>query len=1646
MKSIYKSKLLSLLLSLALVLSLFSGLGIAAGAEPVVAVPIAAQMDTVSLDGKLMLADEAEDIQARIEAESAAHAQAQALMAAEAVTIPIGTHITVGGTYDLDSTATRGTIYIDTSEAVTLRGSWSGAAGTANNYVSIDATGAKSGADLTLQNLWIHQPYNYGRVLDFVGPNNVLRSLGTNILESDDEYNYANVHVGAAYGTTPTTELTIYGTPVTDATGGLYIFKNSEAAAIGGDPYEECGVITFAGGKTYVKGLGVGAVIGGDARDKNGDITISGGQLSVVAGARGAGIGSSNQGACAGDVYITGGSTLINVDLSGSAIGYGASGSQGGDLYMLGGSLKVMVDRNAATYWGTTPNTDTISNIAITANIHYDSQQPYVAADVAEVDIGSLQVTGNLMVTAAPTDGKAAVLYDDVGLNQTEYIAGTPAYTPSNWVTDSSVNKLYVYLPVTPTTGGLVVSDGTSAGVTGSAYAYNPAPPNKSTAFDISGSVGLATVNLNGGRDYTTYVSGIALTSITVPSGSSFDFFAQPATGDTVTGAAVSGGGTVADNGGANYTLTGAVNGSTVTVETDSGVSYGVTFAGTHANAYLNGARVTQASVGSGDSLTFTVGTDDSYFLGAVTPSNGSVATNPDGSYTLSGLTGDSVVTITTTQVVRTVTFSGTGATGVVRGFASASAQVGNGGTLIFRVKPYLGYTAGTVTASAGTLSGPDAQGNYTLSNITANSTVTISTSADNGSWFGSDASGAYADTSWHTGASPYTIADAADLAGLAVLVNGGTTFANEVVTLTGNIDLSAHTWVPVGGGRLYADSKPVSTAPYFAGIFDGAGNTVSGIDIASAADTRGLGAFGLFGYVRGGDVVNLTVAGEIEFIGEEDSPGGVNAIGGAVGYTTGSVYNVTNAVHLDVFGINSSEMGGVVGVVSNGGGAASYVQYCANTIMIEGRSRLGGVVGAAYCVTQDGVIIDQSYNTGTVIAHLSYGNSYVGGVVGYCAGYIRHCYNAEVVEIGASGYINAGGIVGILSGSGATGPYGRLSDSFNTGLLRFKTANPDAVLEPLWADNDGSANVVVTDVVYLDSSVLNPDGTNKTQDEMGAAVTDIAPQTAQQMGDTTALPVYLSGDYYDPGDPNPTLKWQNPAVGAVGPVYVDVARSQNGDGSAGNPYNNMADALNAQSRFRSTIYVLSPVTYTGVSTEIISLAGDSGRIVRAFDGASETGALFTVNMNASLTVSAGIIEGQSSEQTRASGPLFSLADNGNLTIGSATLRGNKSTTAGGAINAGGGTLSVLSGALITGNQSSQNGGAISVSGGTASIAGQLINNKAASGGGLAVSGGAVTMTNGAISDNYIGTTYGFNGGGVYSSGGTFEMSNGEISGNTAGYGGGVYVDVNGSVELSGGYVSDNLAANGSGGGAYVNGSTSSTGPGGSLIISGGHIDGNTANTIGGGIYMTNSNATTLMTEGSVNGNISGVTGGGSGAGLYMSYGPAFTMSGGSISQNRSPFQGGGVFCNASTFIMSGTSQLTTNATFGTTGDGGAMFVLGSSHLEFNGGTVSGNTSATGYRGIYCNTSSTTVASTPVTGSPLNVTDTLRLPSGVIISVGALLTPVTVITIQCASPYSGLVIAQRTTGTFNPPDVNKFAYDGSYTFALSSDRTQIVLV
>jgi len=288
-------------------------------------------------------------------------------------------------------------------------------------------------------------------------------------------------------------------------------------------------------------------------------------------------------------------------------------------------------------------------------------------------------------------------------------------------------------------------------------------------------------------------------------------------------------------------------------------------------------------------------------------------------------------------------------------------------------------------------------------------------------------------DLTWYTNnenATSYTITTAEELAGLALLVNGRTSYnvnmKDKTINLGNDILLNDTTgwqnwnenttglkqWIAIG-----------TSEKTFNGTFDGKSHTVSGVYINKPDDDYQ----GLFGY-SGGTIKNLgATASYIK---------GKRSVGNLVGYAGGC--NISN----------------------------SYA-----TGNVSGTNYIGGLVGEA-----KNCKIDNSYATGNVSGTGGYAGGFVGSVDGTQTSYnIKNCY--------AMGNVNGGGLrVGGLVGLAQT----NISNSYATG----KVSGTTEFVGGLIGEHISSfGSMTSIDNSYYDSQTTNQTtssgGTSKTTAEM---------------------------------------------------------------------------------------------------------------------------------------------------------------------------------------------------------------------------------------------------------------------------------------------------------------------------------------------------------------------------------------------------------------------------------------------------------------------------------------------------------------------------------------------------------------------------------
>lgn len=225
-------------------------------------------------------------------------------------------------------------------------------------------------------------------------------------------------------------------------------------------------------------------------------------------------------------------------------------------------------------------------------------------------------------------------------------------------------------------------------------------------------------------------------------------------------------------------------------------------------------------------------------------------------------------------------------------------------------------------------------------------------------------------DIEWYSNEeNEFILSTAAELAGLAKLVNEGTDFSKKTILLGKDIDLEEREWTPIG-----SKDNP------FKGNFDGQKHTISNLVINKPSESN----VGLFGYTANGKVSNFCL--------ENAKVTGYVAVGAVAGTPFTSEYSdivVTGLIQVkgfaDVGGAFGKDVYGDLINVDVSGEKGSIVT--ANSVdTVEGmayRTYLGGLVGymgeGSTKISECNVEIDVSGSTcdiGGILGILHYGNT----------------------------------------------------------------------------------------------------------------------------------------------------------------------------------------------------------------------------------------------------------------------------------------------------------------------------------------------------------------------------------------------------------------------------------------------------------------------------------------------------------------------------------------------------------------------------------------------------------------------------------------------------------------------------------------------
>ena len=434
------------------------------------------------------------------------------------------------------------------------------------------------------------------------------------------------------------------------------------------------------------------------------------------------------------------------------------------------------------------------------------------------------------------------------------------------------------------------------------------------------------------------------------------------------------------------------------------------------------------AAFRAGDTLTFTVEPDSGYQIASVLAGSEALR-GENGSYTYT-VKGDCTIAVTFQKLTYTVTakVSGTG------GNVSVSPdEVEHGGSVTIKVTPDEGYIVDSVQTADGTLLTPNADGTYTLDNVTEDQTITVTfqkqtytvtatvsgtggkvsvssekvehggsvtvTVTPDGGYIvdkvddnGTDVTGQVTNNTYtltNVTAShnitvtfqkltSYTVTTSKQLMDWAEEVRNGNRSLD--CTLAADITLT-EPWTPVG-----TDYQN----PY-TGTFDGNNHTIRGLTVTGSNEYAGL-----FGYIGSGGTVKNVKLEDVQITSDHQYAN----VGGVAGINNGTIENCSVSGR-----VRGYSAGGVVGQQYSGS-----ITLCNSSATVQGTSQVGGVVG----YTNYGVTLTACYATGDVTAenNNTAGTFFAGGVVGSNGGNLTACYATGKVT-GGTGSIYVGGVTG---------------------------------------------------------------------------------------------------------------------------------------------------------------------------------------------------------------------------------------------------------------------------------------------------------------------------------------------------------------------------------------------------------------------------------------------------------------------------------------------------------------------------------------------------------------------------------------------------------------------------------------------------------
>lgn len=260
------------------------------------------------------------------------------------------------------------------------------------------------------------------------------------------------------------------------------------------------------------------------------------------------------------------------------------------------------------------------------------------------------------------------------------------------------------------------------------------------------------------------------------------------------------------------------------------------------------------------------------------------------------------------------------------------------------------------------------------------------------------------------------TVSTAQALKDMAHIVNDiGETFEGKTVTQQNNIDLSTVCSATLGNWEPIGDYS-TNTNLYFAGTFEGNGNTISNLYINGSNHYQGL-----FGHVANSNIKNVNI--------EKENIVGKNYIGGLISF--GEQSNIINVHIKSGTIIGNATSGGIAGCIND----ESIISKCSNYAKIFSSNTayidppncgaFGGIAGASNPNTK----VELCVNYGTISAQ-----RYVGGITGVNWGKTLNCYNAGIIQCTLE-QDSVGGISGIQNPPESTAS---VENCYNIGKIEY--------------------------------------------------------------------------------------------------------------------------------------------------------------------------------------------------------------------------------------------------------------------------------------------------------------------------------------------------------------------------------------------------------------------------------------------------------------------------------------------------------------------------------------------------------------------------------------------------------------------------------